>query len=58
VSWHWMYVRAHEIGRELAAEAARERLVRQARKSHRPGHVRTVFAGLAGGLVGYFAGRA
>ena len=56
MSWHWMYVRAHEIGRERAAEAARERLVRRSRRL--PSRGRTVFAGLAGGIVGYFAGRA
>jgi hypothetical protein len=53
-----MYVRAHEIARERAAEAARERLARRARKSAQRGRGRTVFAGLAGGLMGYFVGRA
>jgi hypothetical protein len=53
-----MYVRANEIGRERAAEAARERLVRRARSGRSRGRGRTVFAGLAGGLMGYFAGRA
>lgn len=53
-----MYVRAHEIGRERVAEAARERLARQARKTRPLARGRAVFAGLAGGLVGYIAGRA
>ena len=58
MSWHWMYVRANEIGRERAAEVARERLVRPPRETREHGRGRSVFAGFAGGLVGYFAGRA
>ena len=53
-----MYVRANEIGRERAAEAARERLARRLRPAKPQRRGRTFFAGLAGGLVGYFAGRA